>query len=119
MDCAFGAPFQDVVEQGNIIYSHKKGVIQCQSEINLSKEITILLTCLKENTEIKFQKVEKIKKEGLRLKVVMLVTDTSICASWIDVQEVNLPIEPISVNTFSLKGKQLYKSNGIRVLLKQ
>lgn len=118
VNSAVAAPMQNIVEHGNIVYCHKKGRIRCQSEINAANEITILLTCLDKNTDIEFQKVERLKKEGLHLKVIMFVDDSSICASWTDVQEVNLPIDPIPVTHFTLTGKQIYKSNGIRVLRK-
>jgi hypothetical protein len=114
--CIFAA--QDKNQRGNVIYSFKSGKIQCQSEINANQEITILLSPLKKNTKINFVEVKHSKKHGLNLKALMSVAEEKpICASWTDCQEVNIQINPTPVNTFTLTGKEVYNSNGIKVLV--
>lgn len=109
----------NTVERGNVIYCFETGKMQCQSEINQAKEITILLSSLKKNTEVKFKSITGSKNK-LVAKVVMLVKDENpICASWTDMQEVNLAIDPTPVQAFTLTGEEIYNSKGVRVLLKK
>lgn len=104
------------VEKGNVIYPYEGGRIQCLSEIDASNKIFVLFKSLDENTAVEFIKVEFTKTMPI-LKVLMSVdAKKADYGSWIDMQEVNIGINPKNVETTSLVGKTVYSSNGITVM---
>ena len=49
---------------------------------------------------------------------MMLVEENSdICAGWFDAQEIHIAIDPLPVNTISLKGNTVYNSGKTTVLI--
>lgn len=83
----------------------------------------MLLKSLDKNTTVKFKEVTtstRSKKQETTwvVKSIMEVNEeTDLCASWKNVQEVSIAIDPIRVETPSLKGKQVYSSDQITVMM--
>lgn len=124
MGCSFKAQNKGpVVKRGNVIYSFSSGKMQCQSEIDSDGHIFVLLKSLDKNTSITFSDViqtknSKSKKSEFVVKTVMNVAeDTNLCASWINIQEVSLKIDPLPVQSISLSGKQVYVSDHITIMV--
>ncbi len=120
--CSFRSPVVPIVEQGNVIYPFASGRMQCQSEVDSTGHIFVLLKSLDKNTKIRFSDVipvkeAKNKKVEFVVKAVMEVEeDTNLCASWKNFQEVSIKINPLPTQTVSLKGKEVYASNSITVM---
>jgi len=105
-----------IVEKGNIIYTFASGKMQCQSEIDANGHVWVLIKSLDDITRVNFSKIEKYKGKPL-LVVNMLVEDkNALCASWVNMQEMKLVIDPIKVEKTSLTGKTIYEKNNITVL---
>lgn len=103
-------------EQGNVIHSFQKGKMQCLSEIDSSGEIKVLLKSLEKNTKVLFTRISYTAAKKPIVVVSMQVEDKEICASWVDIQEVQLAIDPQTVNEFTLNGKVVYNKNHITVM---
>ena len=104
------------VKQGNVIYTFESGRMQCLSEIDDEGHTWALIKSLDANTTVIFNKVEK-RKSDFVLVLTMLVKDTSgICASWTNMQEVKLVIDPIRIEKTSLSGKTIYEKGNLTVM---
>lgn len=104
------------VKQGNVIYAFESGRMQCLSEIDTEGHISVLIKSLDANTTVIFNKVEKYKGDFV-LVLTMLVKDTSgICASWTNMQEVKMVIDPIKVEKTTLSAKKIYEKDGLTVM---
>jgi hypothetical protein len=116
--CGYTNPKEQAkVTPGNVIYTFAGGKMQCQSEVNPSGEIVVLLKSLDKNTTVQFSRLQKKNNDWL-LVITMLVNEkTDICASWINKQDVTIQLDPLSVDTISLTGKQVYTKNGVTVLI--
>lgn len=105
-----------VVEIGNVVYCFENGKIQCLSEKDAHGEIKVLLKSLKSNTKIQFTKIEFIPSKGIVLTAMMLVEDNSgLCASWTNMQEIKIVLEPKPVQETKLTGKVVYEKGNITV----
>ena len=106
-----------VVKKGNVIYSFESGKMQCLSEVDSSGKIVILLKSLEKNTEVKFGKIDSKNPRKQVLVATMLVQeDTDLCASWTNMQEVNIAIDPKPVEKITLSGNTVYNAGNITVL---
>lgn len=105
------------IEQGHVIYSYKSGKMECLSEIDGQGNLCILLKSLSKNTEIEFYDVNRLNDKTVILTTVISVEDENApCARWVDVQEVQLEINPIQVNQITLQGNPIYNKGGITIL---
>lgn len=105
-------------EPGNVIYSYKGGRLQCQSQIDSSGQLTILLKSLKENTTIRPQGLSANEKNQLVLNLVMVVEqENSHFKEWFDVQEVSIVIHPLPVETITLIGETIYETDKLKVII--
>jgi hypothetical protein len=127
ISCSFASTQSPAeVSQGNVIYSFKSGKMQCQSQIDLDGQLTILLTSLSANTNIHFQElVSKRLRKGQQeyaLKAIMLVTNSEpskLCAGWVNAQEVTIDIYPLPVKEITLTGKKVYSLGQVTVLVSE
>ena len=104
------------VKQGNVVYTFESGRMQCLSEIDSEGHTWALIKSLDENTTVNFNKTESCRGDFV-LVLTMLVKDTSgICASWVNIQEVKLVIDPIQVEKTTLSGKPIYEKNNLTVM---
>ena len=119
MNWSFTHLTEPVVEQGNVIYAFESGKMQCQSEINPEGYITVLLKSLTPNTTLKLMGApSKTKDSEFLIKILMEVSEkTDFCASWKNVQEVEIVIDPLPTQSISLQGKKVYKSDQITVMI--
>lgn len=122
--CSLVSENNDVlVELGNVIYSFGSGKMQCQSEIDEAGNIFVLLKSLDKNSTISFSDIVILPNStqanpDFVVKTVMSVAeDTDLCASWINIKEVMIRIEPLPTKTTSLTGKQVYNSEKITVMV--
>ena len=89
----------------------------CLSELDANQHTFILLKRLKENTEITFKKVYT-HPDGLVVKLSLAVKlDTDLCASWTNVQEVDIVICPKEVAQTSFAGKIVYQKEDVTVMV--
>ena len=105
------------VKQGDVVYTYGTGKIQCESQIDPSGQIVILLKNLNNNTKIKFRELKKNKKRLVLVGVMEVKEETDLCASWTNLQEVNLAIDPLPVQIISLKGTPVYSEGKISVCM--
>lgn len=106
----------NVVEKGNVIYSFESGKMQCQSQKDADGNIVILLKSLDKNTTVQFNSIVNTRN-GLLLKCMMIVNEeTDLCASWTNVQEVSIVVDPIIVQNITLFGKSIYQLNKITIV---
>jgi hypothetical protein len=118
LNCGFSLTNNTTVDQGRVIYAFESGKIECLSQIDPNGKIVVLLKSAKENTEVEFNKIIHSKKKGYILQGVMQVEeDTNLCAGWLNVQEINIAIDPKPVSAITLTGKQVYASDDITVLI--
>lgn len=104
------------VKQGNVIYTFESGRMQCLSEIDAEGHTWVLIKSLDANTTVLLNRAEKNKGDFV-LVLTMLVEDTSgICASWTNMQEVRLPVNPIKVEKTTLSARRIYEKSDITVM---
>ena len=107
-----------VNEPGNVIYSYKGGRLQCQSQIDSSGKLVILLKSLKENTTIRPQELVANEKNQLMLNLVMVVEQqNSYFNASFDVQEVSIVIYPVSVETVTLIGQAIHETDKVKIII--
>jgi hypothetical protein len=116
--CGFSNPKEHAdVKPGNLVYTFGTGKMQCQSQVNAAGEIVVSLKSLEKNTTVQFSRLQKKNNDWL-LTLNMLVTEeTDLCAGWTNKQEVKIVLDPITVETITLTGKQVYSKNGVSVLI--
>lgn len=103
-------------KEGDVIYSFECGKMQCLSEIDHKGHIWVVLKSLNSNTTVNFNKVEKLDKDSI-LTFTMFVEDTSkMCAAWINMQEVQIVLNPIKVKKTTFTAKKIYEKDGITVM---
>lgn len=106
-----------ITEHGDIIYTYKTGTIQCLSQKSTVGTIAVLVQSLKENTVITDVDLGRLG-DIHAVKVIMAVKQKNpICASWTDIKEVIIPIEPIDVSKITLEGKPILAKDGVIVLI--
>ncbi len=106
-----------IVKQGDVTYFFESGKMQCLSEVNPEGDIFILLKSLDKNTKVNFSKIDTRNPKKPVLVAVMLVEeDTDLCASWTNMQEVSMVIDPKPVETITLSGKTIHKAGNITIL---
>ena len=116
--CAFSNPQGKAsVTPGNVIYTFGAGKMQCQSEVNSSGDIVVLLKSLKENTTVKFDRLQKQNSDWLLVLTILVSEETDICASWTNKQELTIKLNPLSVDNISLSGKEVYSKDQVKVLI--
>lgn len=104
------------VKQGNVVYTFESGRMQCLSEIDAKGHTWALIKNLDENTTVNFNNIES-RRGDFVLVLTMLVKDTSgICASWVNIQEVKLVIDPVRVEKTTLFGKPIYEKNNLTIM---
>lgn len=100
---------------GCITYKFLDGKIQCLSEIDENDHIYISLAPIQGNTNIYFYGIESHPSGPVVVIVMSVKDDTSLCASWVNLQEVKIPIDPLKVTTTSLTGNVVYNKENITV----
>ncbi|PJD93044.1 MAG: hypothetical protein CK425_13070 [Parachlamydia sp.] len=116
--CSFSLMSKDVeIEKGNVIYFFESGKMQCSSEINSEGHTFVLYQSLSKNTRVEFNSIKRNPKKEFVLTALMLVeAETELCAGWVNMQEVNIGIDPKPVEKVTLSGKIVYKNDLITVM---
>ena len=83
----------------------------------LSGDIVVLLKSLKENTTVKFDRLQKQNSDWLLVLTILVSEETDICASWTNKQELTIKLNPLSVDNISLSGKEVYSKDQVKVLI--
>lgn len=104
------------VKQGNVIYSFEGGKIQCESQIDSTGKTTILLKSLDKKTTVTFSNIYRSNNSYVLKAIMMVKADTDLCASWTNMQEVNITLNPLKVKNITLTGKVIYESDQFKVL---
>ena len=108
------------VKPGDVIYSFESGKMECLSEINPEGYTYVLLKSLNKNTKVKFSRIDLTQKKELVLVLNMLVEEeTTLCAGWVNMQEVKIVIDPLPVEKITLSGKTIYKADKITVMAEE
>lgn len=118
LTCSFSLMNKDVeIEKGNVIYFFESGKMQCSSEINPEGHTFVLYQSLSKNTRVEFNSMKRNPNKEFVLTALMLVeAETELCAGWINMQEVNIGIDPKPVEKVTLSGKIVYKNDLITVM---
>lgn len=118
LTCNFSLMSKNVeIEKGNVIYFFESGKMQCSSEINPEGHTFVLYRSLSKNTRVEFNSMKRNPKKEFVLTALMLVeAETELCAGWVNMQEVNIGIDPKPVEKVTLSGKIVYKNDLITVM---
>lgn len=100
---------------GSTTYAFSGGEIQCSSEIDQKNHIYIYLTPTRSNTTVHFSTMEFRSQKPVLVATISVEEKPDWCASWTNMQEVRIAINPKKVETTSLKGKTAYQKENITV----
>ena len=104
------------VNPGNVVYRFESGKMQCLSEEDSAGHTWVLFKSLDPHTTVEFNKIEKYQGK-FPFVGTMFVEDTSApCASWVNMQEIKIVVDPVEVEKTTLQGKKVYGTEKITVL---
>ena len=117
--CAYSALKEHAeVKKGDVVYSFSSGKMQCLSEMDSNDHTFILLKTLDKNTVVDFKGLYFNERNELVLVLTMLVDEkTDLCASWKNLQEVSIGIEPSRVEKTNLTGKIVFEHPNFTVMI--
>lgn len=102
---------------GSVVYSFSSGRMECQSEIDSSGRLVVLLKGLSDNTTLEFQKFWVSEDKEFVVSFLMAVLDDKICRGWIDLQEVTMVVQPKPTSAITLSGKVVFSSDQVTVMV--
>lgn len=106
--------------QGNIIFSCRGRSMQCLSQCDNSGKTVVLLKSLEANTTVEFEKITCLDS-GTRVATAIMKPKEGFpsCGDDMTVQHVGFMLEPRKVDTISLKGKVVYESDNMVVMISE